>query len=47
MTELEQPGSEFAHGMVVDILEYGIKVGERYSSTCSYSKTENSANCGL
>ena len=32
------------HGMTLDILEYGIKAGERYSSTCSYSRTENSAN---
>ena len=46
MTELEQPGSQFGHGMILlDILEYGIyKARERYSSTCSYSTTENSAN---
>ena len=42
MTELEQPGSEFGHGMILDILEelgIRIKAGERCSST------ENSANC--
>ena len=40
MTELEHPGSpQFGNGMILDILEFGIKVGERYSST-----TENSAN---
>ena len=30
---LEQPGSQFAHGIILDILEYCIKVGERYSSS--------------
>ena len=44
MTELEQPGSQFGHGMILDIFEYGIKAGEMYSSTCSYSTTKNSAN---
>ena len=44
MTELEHPGCQFGHGMILDILEYGIKAGERYSSICSYSPTENSAN---
>ena len=25
MSKLEQPGSQFGHGMILDILEYGIK----------------------
>ena len=43
MTALEQPGSQFGHGMILDILEYGVKARERNSSTYS-STTENSAN---
>ena len=45
MTELEQPDSQFGHGMILDILKYStcIKAGEKYSSTCSYNTTENSA----
>ena len=33
MTKLEQPGSQFGHSMIFDILEYGIKAGEKYSSS--------------
>ena len=43
MTKLEQPGSQFGHGMIFDILEYDIKAGAL--ATCSYNTTENSANC--
>ena len=30
MTELEQPSSQFSHGMILDFIEYGIKARERY-----------------
>ena len=43
MIKLEQPGSQLVMAFL-DIFDYGIKAGERYSSTCSYCTTENSAN---